>query len=119
MLNQRLSAAKKIAGSLHAAELAIDEAIARASELSAAIPAARGEANLSALVGHEATENVADALRVLAKARRHMVTAHGNLDEAKDQIGLRTRGFGGGMTKPIPPTGRHLHAVDARSEAAA
>lgn len=111
MLNERLSAAKKVADRLYAAETALDEAISRASELNAAIPAARVEAKVSALIAHEASENVADALAVLAKARGLLMTAHGNLDTAKDQMGLRTHAFGAGFPKPWPETGR-LRAVD-------
>ena len=56
MLNQRVSAAKKIASDLHLAEDAIDEAMIRIAQLAATLPTARRETNMSAIVGQEAID---------------------------------------------------------------
>ena len=48
MLNERVSAAKKIAADLHHAEDAIDEAMIRIAQLAATLPTARRDTNRSA-----------------------------------------------------------------------
>ena len=59
MLNERVSAAKKIAADLHHAEDAIDEAMIRIAQLAATLPTARRETNMSAIVGQTAMSKVA------------------------------------------------------------
>ena len=54
MLNERVSAAKKIAADLHQAEDAIDEAMIRIAQLAATLPTARRDTNMSAIVGQAA-----------------------------------------------------------------
>lgn len=112
MLNDRRSAAIKIAESLFAAEKAIDNALARAAELNGTMVTARSEAKLSAVVGQDAFEGSVAAFAALARARCDIVETHRRLSEAKIQVGLRTLAVG--ETKP--PEGergdrRHLHAV--------
>lgn len=113
MLKARRDAAMKVAGSLFAAEDAIDAALARTAELSAAIVTARKEANLSAIVGHDAFEMASSAFAALARARCDIIETHKRLDEAKVQIGLRVMSVGE-LGKP-PTEGRqnsaHLQAV--------
>jgi hypothetical protein len=113
MLKARRDAAMKVAESLFAAEDAIDAALARAAELNAAIVTARKDANLSAMVGHDAFEMAASAFAALARARCDIIESHKRLDVAKDQIGLRVMSVGE-LGKP-PIEGRqnsvHLQAV--------
>ena len=72
MLKERRSAAIKIAESLWATEAAIDAALARAAELNGNMVTARGEANLSALIGQDAFEVLGRGLRCLGpRALRH------------------------------------------------
>ena len=116
MLNDRRNAAIKVAESLIAAEYAIDAALARAAELSGTIVTARTDANLSALVGHEAFEVSASAFAALARARCDIVETHKRLSETRNRVGLRTFDIGG-----LPPKedesefergeGRHLKSV--------
>jgi len=94
MLKARRDAAMKVAQSLFAAEDAIDAALARAAELNAAIVTARSDANLSAIVGHDAFELTASAFAALARARCDIIESHKRLDEAKTQIGLRVMSVG-------------------------
>lgn len=100
MLKQRREAAEKVAARLFAVEKAIDDALVRAAELNATMPAARSEANLSAVVGQDAFEGAAEAFAMLMRARRHIVETHNRLGATKDRIGLRTVAVGDGMEKP-------------------
>lgn len=105
MLNKRREAAHRVAAGLFAVEEAIDLALTRAAELSAILPSARAEANLSAIIGQEAVEGAVGVLTSLAAARRQIVETHKRLDETKTQIGLRTLAIGDGTAKPPPPSG--------------
>jgi dGTP triphosphohydrolase len=105
MLNQRLSAAKKIASELHQAEDAIDETMIRIAQLAAALPAARRDTNMSAIVGQEAMAKVANALAAAGEVRQLLTDAHIALTATQKQVGLGTRMFGAGV-KPPEPSGR-------------
>ncbi|MEM8825328.1 MAG: hypothetical protein AAF205_02025 [Pseudomonadota bacterium] len=106
MLNQRLAAAKIIFDKLIAAEDGIDEAIRLVSDLSGTMPSARRDANISAIVGHDALESATATISALVAARAEIVRTHERLSEAKDSIGLRTYAAGAGHTKPEPLAGR-------------
>jgi hypothetical protein len=111
MLRKRRDAATKVAHSLFAAEEAIDAALARAAELNGALVTARSDAQLSAVVGHEAFEVAAAAFAALAKARSEIVETHRRLSETQVQIGLRTMSWGETeKPKGLADTG-HLRAV--------
>jgi hypothetical protein len=101
MLNDRLAAAQDVAARLFALEEAIDEALARAGELTSSLPAARTRARLSAVVGQDAMAEVASSLTVLVQARHHVVQAHHRLAETQEQMGLKAYGMGN-LTKLIP-----------------
>ena len=114
MLKDRRNAAIKVAESLWAAEEAIDAALARAAELNGHMVTARTDANLSALVGHDAFEVSAAAFAALARARSESVVTNKRLSEAKIQIGLRTLSMGDGPEKPAfleEGESRHLKVV--------
>ncbi|MBL9069702.1 MAG: hypothetical protein JNM03_06865 [Sphingopyxis sp.] len=100
MLNERLSAAKKIASELHQAEDAIDEAMIRIANLAATLPAARRDINMSAIVGQEALAKVAHALAAAGEVRQLLTDAHLSLTATQKQIGLGTRMFGAGVKPP-------------------
>ncbi len=100
MLKARRDAAMKVADSLFAVEKAIDEALARAAEFHGTLISARAEANVSALVAHDAFEVAASAFASLARARCDIVETHNRLSEAKIQIGLRTVSIGDLGPKP-------------------
>lgn len=91
---QRLEAAKSVAGRLFAAEEAIDIAASRIAELNAAMPLARLNANVSAIIGQSAFESCTEALSFLAKAREQIVATHRHLRTAGDQMGLQAVSFG-------------------------
>jgi hypothetical protein len=113
MLNNRRTAALKVAECLYAAEDAIDVALARAAELTGAMVTARTDANLSALVGQDAFEVSAAAVSTLTRARGELVETHKRLTNAKIQVGLRTLAVGD-MGKPPSAEledGLHLRSV--------
>ncbi len=97
MLNQRVSAAKKIASDLHLAEDAIDEAMIRIAQLAATLPTARRDTNMSAIVGQEAMSKVANALAAAGEVRQLLTDAHLALTVTQKEVGLGTRMFGAGV----------------------
>lgn len=117
MLNQRRDAAVRVAGALISLEDAIDTAITASAELNGLMPQARKDANVSALLGHDAFEEAVVIHTALATARRAAVNTHKHLSEAKHQMGLDDY-FPIGDTRPKPPTPGGLSLVDPTSEAA-
>ena len=97
MLNERLSAAKKIASELHEAEDAIDETMIRIAQLAATLPTARRDINMSAIVGQEAMSKVANALAAAGEVRQLLTDAHLALTVTQKEVGLGTRMFGAGV----------------------
>lgn len=106
----RQAVAQKVADRLFAAESAIDVALTRAAELTAAMPSARTEARLPAMVGQTALDRAAEAFTALVEARRRIVETHAHLDEARVQIGLRE--VDAGDTEPKQPTNPFTEAAD-------
>ncbi len=100
MLNERVSAAKKIASELHQAEDAIDEAMIRIAQLAATLPTARRDTNMSAIVGQEAMAKVANALAAAGEVRQLLTDAHLALTVTQKEVGLGTRMFGAGVKPP-------------------
>ena len=95
MLHRRRTAAQKVADNLYSLERAIDQALAQAAELNKVMPVAWAEAGLSPVVGQDAFDEAAAVFAALAKARRRVVCTHQQLEETKNQIGLRAVNFGG------------------------
>ncbi len=99
----RQAVAQKVADRLFAVESAIDIALTRAAELNAAMPQARAEARLPAMVGQAALDRAAEAFTALVEARRRIVATHESLDAARLQIGLREVDAGDTVPKvPVP-----------------
>jgi len=106
----RQAVAQKVADRLFAAENAIDIALTRAAELTAAMPQARAEARLPAMVGQSALDRAAEAFSALVEARRRIVETHAHLDQAREQIGLRE--VDAGDTEPKVPPGTFTEGAD-------
>lgn len=100
MLNERVSAAKRIAAELHQAEDAIDETMIRIAHLAATLPTVRRDTNMSAIVGQEAMAKVAHALAAAGDVRQLLTDAHKALTVTQQQVGLGTRMFGAGVKPP-------------------
>ena len=84
----RQAVAQKVADRLFAVESAIDLALTRAAELNAAMPQARSEARLPAMIGQTAFDRAAEAFSALVEARL--------------QIGLSEVDSGDLIPKPAP-----------------
>ena len=95
----RQEVAQKVADRLFAVESAIDIALTRAAELNAAMPMARAEARLPAMIGQNAFDHAAEAFTALVTARRRIVETHESLDQARAQIGLREVATGDSVPK--------------------
>ena len=68
MPRRRQAVAQKVADRLFAVESAIDMALTRAAELNAAMPQARTEARLPAVIGQTAFDRAAEAFSALVEA---------------------------------------------------
>ena len=102
----RLIIGEALSARLHAAEAAIDQAMADTAALAAALPAARLDAGLAAAAGHSAFDDVAASLCALSAARSHMVRTHQALAALARRLGLDILAVGQ-LDKPgdRPPTG--------------
>ncbi|NOW48977.1 multidrug efflux pump subunit AcrA (membrane-fusion protein) [Novosphingobium sp. SG751A] len=114
MRAQRLAIAQTVAERLFAAETALDIALARIAELNAALPLARLDGGISAIVGQEAILSSASAMMLVAETREKIVATHANLKQASDDIGLREASYGD-LVKPgkVAPldVGQHLRVA--------
>ncbi|CAN5489585.1 hypothetical protein BH10PSE4_BH10PSE4_20730 [soil metagenome] len=108
----RRIAAETLATHLFSTEEAVDNTLALMGDLIAAMPRARLQARVAAGVGQVAVDHVMEAATALAGARRSLVAAHGALNDAKDQVGLRRVTLvGGGDKSPVDGPRGHLHEV--------
>lgn len=107
----RQAVAQLVADRLFAAEAAIDEALTCAAELTAAMPRARIEARLPAVIGQDALDTASEAFMALVEARRRIVETHKLLDSTRAEIGLREVNAGDSYPKPNPAQTAHLVEV--------
>ncbi|WEK43248.1 MAG: hypothetical protein P0Y64_18335 [Candidatus Sphingomonas colombiensis] len=114
MRAQRQAIARTVAERLFAAEEALDVAATRIAELNAALPLARLNVGLSAVVGQDALNSSASAVKLIAKTRAKIVATHTNLKQASDDIGLAEVSYGD-LIKPnkaaLEPHAPHLRAA--------
>lgn len=100
MRTKRIEAAKLVAARLFEAERAIDLAASRIAELNAAMPMARLDANMSAIIGQDAFASSTDALTFVAKARERMVSTHMHLKAVQGDLGIAEVSFGDSIKPP-------------------
>ncbi len=100
MLKQRRMAAEQVAAGLFEAEAAIDAALNKTAALTAALPAVRSGAGLSALYGQDVMERLSATIAALTQARRGIIDTHKELAEVKAQIGLGAVMVGADGEKP-------------------
>jgi hypothetical protein len=114
MRAQRQAIARSVAERLFAAEKALDLAAIRIAELNAALPLARLNVGLSAIVGQAAFTSSASAVKLIARTREKIVATHANLKQASDDIGLAEVSYGD-LIKPnksaLEPRAQHLRAA--------
>lgn len=95
MLKERRLAANKIAEHLFVAEAAIDAAVAAVAQLTAIMPMARQEANLSACIGQDALIGAMETCQQLVLARGRIIATHAALRESQKAVGLEAVNFNG------------------------
>lgn len=88
---EKVFVAQKVAKKLFATEAAVDGALAEAAELMSVMLAARKDVNASAVFADDCQAKLVEAIKALSEARTAMVGLHGQLDEAKLRIGIRTK----------------------------
>jgi hypothetical protein len=112
MRTKRIEAARLVAARLFHAERAIDLAATSVAELNAAMPMARLDANMSAMIGQDAFTSSIDTLTLLARARERMVATHVHLKAAQGDLGIAEVSFGDSIKPPsacdAAPSGAHL-----------
>jgi hypothetical protein len=87
---------------LYKLEMLIDEAVSCGAELTAALPRARVEAKLPALVGQHSLDTLTEAVQSLVAARRQTIATHKHLDKVRELMGLPVISFGEEGPKPQP-----------------
>jgi hypothetical protein len=97
--------AGQVGSLLHKLEMLIDEAVTCGAELTAALPRARVEARLPALVGQHSLDTLTEAVQSLVAARRQTVATHEHLDKVRELMGLPVISFGEEGPKPQEPIG--------------
>ncbi|AYV44859.1 hypothetical protein CFHF_07400 [Caulobacter flavus] len=88
---EKVFVAQRVANKLFATENAVDTAMMEAAELMADMLKARKDLGLSAVVGDKASAKLVEALAALGEARSAMVDMHGQLNEVKLRMGIRTK----------------------------
>ncbi|HEV2530180.1 hypothetical protein [Phenylobacterium sp.] len=88
---EKIFVAKRVAGKLFATEAAVDAAFVEATELMAEMLKARKDVGVSMVFADNSQVKLMEALKALSEARTAMVGLHGQLDEAKLRLGIRTK----------------------------
>ena len=90
--------AKRVAEKLFQTEAAVDGALVEAAELMSEMLKARKDVNTSLVFADDVQVKMMEAMKALSEARTAMVAVHGELNEAKLRLGIRTKMSG--MDKP-------------------
>ena len=83
--------AQRVAKKLFATEAAVDSAMVEAAELMGEMLRARQDVNESLVFADDVQVKMMQALKALSEARSAMVGVHGELNEAKLRLGIRTK----------------------------
>lgn len=114
-MSDRNELGRQMAEKLHAAERALDAAVAEIGDLTGVMTRGRMEHGIAAVVGQDALEHVAECVGALTRARRALVEGHKQM--AKDARSMRiTWGATAGVDDkpdegPRVPTIGHLREV--------
>ena len=90
--------AQRVANKLFATEESVDAALIEATELMTEMLKARRDVGVSTVFGDDAAAKLVEAIKALGEARTAMVGVHGELNEAKLRLGVRTK-----LTGPDKP----------------
>jgi hypothetical protein len=88
---EKVFVAQRVAKQLFATEAAVDGALVEASDLMNEMLKARKDVNASLVFADDAQVKLMAALKALSEARSAMVAVHGELDEARLRLGIRTK----------------------------
>lgn len=83
--------AQRVAKKLFVTEAAVDGALSEAAEFMSELLAARRDVNISMVFADDAQVKLMEAMKALSEARTAMVAVHGQLDEARLRLGIRTK----------------------------
>ena len=98
---EKVFVAQRVAKKLFSTEAAVDSAMSEAAELMSVMLAARKDVNASLVFADDVQVKMMEALKALSEARTAMVGVHGQLDEAKLRLGIRTKmGYENKMAAP-------------------
>lgn len=86
-MSDRNQLGRQMAEKLHAAERALDAAVAEIGDLTGVMTRGRMEHGIAAVVGQDALEHVAECVGALTRARRALVEGHKQM--AKDARSMR------------------------------
>jgi hypothetical protein len=95
-----MSSSDKVARLLHELEHHIDQAFACSGDLAAALPRARIEERLSAVVGQPVISYIAKAISALGDARANVVQSHLHLERVARAEGIDVVAWGEERPKP-------------------
>lgn len=101
MLNDRLTAARRIAGELFPLERELEATFLRTNRLMTAIVEGRIVTNMPIGTGQESLAELAGATALLVEARARIAAAHASLAQERLAAGLRQ--FGMGDVNECPP----------------
>ena len=83
--------AQRVAKKLFVTEAAVDGALVEAAELMSEMLKARKDVNASLEFADDVQVKMMEAMKALSDARTAMVAVHGELNEAKLRLGVRTK----------------------------
>jgi hypothetical protein len=96
--------AQRVAKKLFSTEAAVDSALIEATELMGEMLKARQDVSVSMVFADDVQVKMMEAMKALSEARSAMVAVHGELNEAKLRLGIRTKM--NGMDKPAEGVSR-------------
>jgi hypothetical protein len=96
--------AQRVAKKLFSTEAAVDSALIEATELMGEMLKARQDVSVSMVFADDVQVKMMEAMKALSEARSAMVAVHGELNEAKLRLGIRTKMDG--MDKPAEGVAR-------------
>jgi len=110
MLNERLTAARRIADALGPAEADIEAAIASTSRLITAIAAGREQVRVPVTVGQSSLAALSSVVQELIEARAGIGEAHAAL--ARDRVAVGLEAYAMGDVGDCPSTSASLKSVE-------
>ncbi len=99
---KKISVARALKAQLHAAEEAIDTALAEAAQLIETYVTSRRAVGKSTVMGTDVHQNTLQAMMLLNTAQQHMASAHQGLVRVSSEVGLPITAIDPTEDKPGP-----------------